>query len=168
MELDVRAICTFIHIHWLGFVQDELTRLRQYLTDQPAPSGASPVTLPPPLLKLLLPSIRDASQATEAASSTVVNALTQRVKALQEENEELYQILKVKETGKLKEEVRGLRRVVHRLEGSLRGAFQYHQRPELFAKLYMQSRTKSLTSSRTSTILNSLAHHMSDPSLHCV
>jgi WTAP/Mum2p family len=52
-----------------------------------------------------------------------VNALIQRSRLLQEENDELYEILKVKETGKLKEEARGLRRVVQRLESGLRGAF---------------------------------------------
>ena len=71
-------------------------------------------------MNLLLPHIQKSSQDANG-SSTVLNALTQRVKLLQEENDELYQILKVKETGKLKEEVRALRRVVHRLEGSLRG-----------------------------------------------
>ena len=49
-------------------------------------------------------------------------ALTHRVKVLQEENDELYELLKVGETGKLKEDVRALRRVVQKLEGALRGA----------------------------------------------
>ncbi|KAF5333173.1 hypothetical protein D9611_002408 [Ephemerocybe angulata] len=105
-------------------LNDEITRLRQYIANQPAPSATDLVTLPPPLMKLLLPHIKDASQKAESASSTVVTALTQRVKVLQDENDELYQVLKVKETGKLKEEVRGLRRVVHRLEGSLRESHQ--------------------------------------------
>lgn len=56
-----------------------------------------------------------------SSSSTVSAALTQRVRLLQEENDELYDLLKHGETGKLKEEVRGLRRVVDRLESALRG-----------------------------------------------
>jgi len=51
----------------------------------------------------------------------VNTALKQRARILQEENDELYELLKSGETGKLKEEVRGLRRVVVRLEGALRG-----------------------------------------------
>ena len=43
------------------------------------------------------------------------------MRLLQEENDELYDLLKQGETGKLKEEVRGLRRVVDRLESALRG-----------------------------------------------
>jgi hypothetical protein len=48
---------------------------------------------------------------------------------LQEENDELYDILKKGETGKLKEEVRGLRRVVNRLEGALQGEPQINSTP---------------------------------------
>jgi hypothetical protein len=46
---------------------------------------------------------------------------------LQEENDELYQLLKQGETGKLKEEVRGLRRLVDRLQGALRGVWSSHR-----------------------------------------
>lgn len=58
----------------------------------------------------------------QTSSSTVTTALTQRAKLLQEENDELYEMLKTGETGRLKEEVRGLRRAVGRLETALRGA----------------------------------------------
>ena len=58
-----------------------------------------------------------------AGSNTVTAALTQRSRLLQEENDELYDLLKQGETGKLKEEVCGLRRVVDRLETALRGRF---------------------------------------------
>jgi hypothetical protein len=51
----------------------------------------------------------------------VTTALTQRAQLLQEENDELYDLLKIGETGKLKEEVSGLKRIVNRLEGALRG-----------------------------------------------
>lgn len=101
--------------------QDEVTHLRQYLSTQPAPSTTDPISLPPALVSLLLPHIKDHASAT-AASSSATAALTQRAKALQEENDELYELLKTGETGKLKEDVRALRRVVQKLEGALRGA----------------------------------------------
>lgn len=103
--------------------QDEVTHLRQYLTNQPAPVVTDPISLPPPLVSLLLPHINDRSTATpSSSSSTVTAALTQRVKVLQEENDELYELLKTSETGRLKEDVRSLRRVVQKLEGALRGS----------------------------------------------
>jgi hypothetical protein len=43
------------------------------------------------------------------------------MKLLQEENDELYELLKSGEVGGLKEEVSGLRRVVDRLEKALKG-----------------------------------------------
>jgi hypothetical protein len=48
-------------------------------------------------------------------------ALTQRARLLQEENDELYELLKHGEIGLMKEEVHGLRRAVLRLESALRG-----------------------------------------------
>ena len=103
--------------------QDEVTRLRQYLSTQPGPSIADPVSLPPTLVSLLLPHIanNNNNNANSSGSTTVTTALTQRTRLLQEENDELYELLKYGETGKLKEEVRGLRRVIERLEGALRG-----------------------------------------------
>ncbi|TFY77309.1 hypothetical protein EWM64_g6706 [Hericium alpestre] len=59
-----------------------------------------------------------------SGSSTVTAALTQRAKLLQEENDELYGLLQAGETGKLKEEARGLRRAVGRLETALRESHQ--------------------------------------------
>jgi hypothetical protein len=101
-----------------------VTRLRQYLSTQPSPSTSNPVTLPPALVSILLPHLSNAPSSdggTTSGSSTVTAALTQRTRLLQEENDELYDLLKLGETGRLKEEVRGLRRVVERLEGALRG-----------------------------------------------
>lgn len=51
----------------------------------------------------------------------MTTALTQRVKVLQEENDELYELLKSSETGRLKDDVRALKRLVQKLEGALRG-----------------------------------------------
>ncbi|KAF5344084.1 hypothetical protein D9758_008831 [Tetrapyrgos nigripes] len=135
---------------------DEVTRLRHYLSSQPGPSTTDPVTLPPPLVSLLLPhlhtqtdvhathsQLEGSSQSNTAssqvsgsqnhssastsslptsttASNTMHTALSQRVKLLQGENDELYEILKQSETGRLKEEVQSLRRLVEKLEGALR------------------------------------------------
>lgn len=83
---------------------------------------ADPISLPPALTALLLPHLTAVPKGTASTSSTA--ALTQRTRLLQEENDELYQLLKQGETGKLKEEVRGLRRLVERLEGALRGVWR--------------------------------------------
>lgn len=48
-------------------------------------------------------------------------ALTQRTRILQEENDELYGMLRVSETGQLKEEVSGLKKTVTRLNRALKG-----------------------------------------------
>lgn len=44
----------------------------------------------------------------------------QRAQLLQEENDELYGLLRQGEVGKVKEEVSALRRLVQRLEGALK------------------------------------------------
>lgn len=98
-----------------------MTRLRHYLSIQPGPSTTDPVSLPPALVSLLLPHINAHRAGSNGGGATVTTALTQRTRLLQEENDELYELLKHGETGKLKEEVRGLRRVVGRLEGALKG-----------------------------------------------
>lgn len=46
---------------------------------------------------------------------------------LQEENDELYNLLKTSETGKLKDEVRSLRKAVAKLEGALKGLLYIDQ-----------------------------------------
>ncbi|ETW83908.1 hypothetical protein HETIRDRAFT_123637 [Heterobasidion irregulare TC 32-1] len=106
----------------LAELNDEVAHLRQYLSTQPGPSKTDPVSLPPALVSLLLPHINTIADDAHAGSrsSTVTTALTQRAKLLQEENDELYELLKSGETGRLKEEVRGLRRAVDRLEMALR------------------------------------------------
>ncbi|KZT26867.1 hypothetical protein NEOLEDRAFT_1155262 [Neolentinus lepideus HHB14362 ss-1] len=114
---------------------DEVTRLRQYLSTQPAPSSTDPISLPPALVSVLTPYITRAQALADTKPSgatggsntsnvgsgnTALAALTQRTKLLQNENDELYELLRKSETGKLKEEVKGLRRVVNKLEGALR------------------------------------------------
>lgn len=76
-------------------------------------------------MSFLLPHINDRSDATPS-SGTITTALTHRAKVLQEENDELYELLKSGETGRLKEDVRALRRLVERLEGALKGQSSAH------------------------------------------
>ncbi|KAI0068763.1 hypothetical protein BV25DRAFT_1817673 [Artomyces pyxidatus] len=104
-------------------LSDEVAHLRHYLSIQPGPSTTDPVSLPPALVSLLLPHL-GGSAPDGGSSSTVAAALTQRTKLLQEENDELYELLRSTETGKLKEEVKGLRRAVGRLETALRGVHE--------------------------------------------
>ncbi|KAI6105811.1 hypothetical protein F5141DRAFT_1236101 [Pisolithus sp. B1] len=96
---------------------NEVERLRQYLIQHP-----------PRIVSILLPHLAKAagSGGTTGSphSSTVNTALTHRIRVLQEENDELYEILRCGETGKLKEEVKGLRHVVERLESALRESHQ--------------------------------------------
>ena len=92
------------------------------MSSQPSPSTTDPVSLPAPLVAFLLPHINVvANEHNATSSSTVATALTQRVKLLQEENDELYDLLKTSETGRLKEEARALRRAIGKMEIALRG-----------------------------------------------
>ncbi|KIJ56617.1 hypothetical protein M422DRAFT_238237 [Sphaerobolus stellatus SS14] len=105
-------------------ITTELSTLRRHLAQQPVPSTSEPVTLPPALLSLLLPYLADPQSQPGAplgeSAHSVTVAVTQRSKLLQEENDELYNLLKHSETGRLKEEVRGLRRALTKMEGALR------------------------------------------------
>ncbi|KAH8105918.1 hypothetical protein BXZ70DRAFT_1004217 [Cristinia sonorae] len=105
---------------------DEVTHLRQHLSNNPPTVPTDPISLPPPLVSLLLPHINERAtpSATSSSSNTVTAALTQRVKVLQDENDELYELLKSGETGRLKDEVRALQRVVQKLEGALKESHQ--------------------------------------------
>ncbi|KAF7301798.1 hypothetical protein MIND_00745500 [Mycena indigotica] len=105
----------------LAVLQDEITRLRRFIATQPTPTTEAAVSLPPPMTALLMPHL---TAKTSGTSSSGATALMQRTRMLQAENDELYDLLKTSETGKLKEEVRGLRRVVERLEGALRESHQ--------------------------------------------
>ncbi|KAF9008952.1 hypothetical protein BDQ17DRAFT_1349265 [Cyathus striatus] len=103
---------------------DEVTRSRQNSFTQPTLSTSDPVSLPPTLVSLLLPHLILPSSSVPHASHTVIAALNQRVGMLQEENDELYELLKKGEVGKLKEEVRGLRHAVEKLGSALRESHQ--------------------------------------------
>ncbi|KAG5648949.1 hypothetical protein DXG03_000298 [Asterophora parasitica] len=90
----------------LAELTDELTHLRLSLASHPGPSTSDPVTLPPALVSVILPHLRTTPAAPGATGSNTVNAaLAQRARLLQEENDEMYDLLKQSETGKLKEEI---------------------------------------------------------------
>ena len=72
-------------------------------------------------MSLLLPHINERATGASSSSNTVTAALTQRVKVLQDENDELYELLKSGETGRLKDDAQALQRVVQKLESALRG-----------------------------------------------
>ena len=78
-------------------------------------------------MSLLLPQLNQRNSIATSASNSVTTALVQRTKILQEENDELYELLKAGETGRLKEEVRALRRTVRKLEAALKGASDAYQ-----------------------------------------
>ncbi len=84
-------------------------------------------------MAVLLPHIQGVAASSGAAGGTMTSALTQRVKTLHEENDELYNLLKKSETGRLKEEVHSLTRVVTKLDGALRGKLR------VLADLYSMS-----------------------------
>ncbi|PFH52831.1 hypothetical protein AMATHDRAFT_56329 [Amanita thiersii Skay4041] len=130
----------------LAQLTDEVSHLRQFLSSQPGPSTTDPITLPPPIVSLLLPRLSPSSLPL-TGSGTVAAALTQRACLLQEENDELYEILKHGETGHLKQEVRGLRRVVERLEKALR---ESHQVIESLSTELEKSRASLMASARQS------------------
>ena len=118
------ALSKFLSVLNSSF-QDEITQLRQHLSSQPALTHSDPVSLPPTLISLLLPHIHGQSSTSDTSTSqTVTTALTQRVKVLQEENDELYELLKTGETGRLKDDVRALKRLVQKLEAALKGTPQ--------------------------------------------
>ncbi|KLO15903.1 hypothetical protein SCHPADRAFT_914280 [Schizopora paradoxa] len=100
---------------------DEVYQLRKYLANQNPPLRSESVSLPPPLLSLLQPYVsgQQSPDAQRSGSSTMTAGLIQRTRVLQEENDELYELLRTSETGKLKEEVRCLKNVITRMERAL-------------------------------------------------
>lgn len=134
----------------LCLLQDEVKNLRKYLNAQSAPSRSEPVTLPSTLLALLQPLIAGQSASGSAASNsnTITTGLLQRTRVLQEENDELYELLRTSETGKLKEEVRTLKRVTSRLQQALTGEFSLHHSCNTFADPISDTQQTRIPSSR--------------------
>ncbi|KAI5125037.1 hypothetical protein M0805_007461 [Coniferiporia weirii] len=141
---------------------DEVNQLRRYLPSQPAPSRSDPITLPPALLALLQPHINSQppSGARGSTSSTMTAALVQRTRVLQEENDELYELLRLSETGKLKEEVHCLKRVVSRLEQALKDS---HSTISSLSDELDKSYTAFLTYQRTNETNDTYRHDSRSP-----
>jgi hypothetical protein len=94
------------------------------------------------------------NQTATAVSATVAGGLNQRMRQLQEENDELYDLLKSTETGKLKDEVRSLRTAVAKLEGALKGPYGIlHPLAQCFLKSLSQNLTKSFHHFRKSFLV---------------
>ncbi|GAB1519672.1 hypothetical protein RhiTH_002740 [Rhizoctonia solani] len=103
--------------YWLQ--QDEISSLRQKLPGASDPEDDAVISIPAPVLALLSPLVTHGpSTGTPAPLS---NAITQRLKLLQTENDELYELLRSSELARQREEVVGLRRTIKRLEDQLEG-----------------------------------------------
>ncbi|KAG8936628.1 hypothetical protein FRC02_000621 [Tulasnella sp. 418] len=110
---------------------NDIKRLRKYLPQQPQLTSNDQVTIPPSALALLAPLVtRRHTQSSYSSTSstsgglgvsnTVTGALTARLSSLQQENDELYGLLRSSTAGRLHEEVRGLRKGVIKLESALK------------------------------------------------
>ncbi|KAF8759726.1 WTAP/Mum2p family [Rhizoctonia solani] len=94
--------------YWLQ--QDEISSLRQKLPGASDPEDDAVISIPAPVLALLSPLVTHGpSTGTPAPLS---NAITQRLKLLQTENDELYELLRSSELARQREEVVGLRRTI--------------------------------------------------------
>ncbi|CAE6478879.1 unnamed protein product [Rhizoctonia solani] len=104
----------------ISALTDEIASLHRKLPGASDPEDDADICIPAPVLALLAPLVTHGpSTSTPAPLNT---AITQRLKLLQTENDELYQLLRASESARQREEVVGLRRTIKRLEGLLEGA----------------------------------------------
>lgn len=107
-------------------IQDDLNSLRKFLPHAPESLPTDPISLPRPVLSLLAPLVsQPPPHGSNPGTSSVTVALTARVRILQQENDELYELLKCSHAQRLQEEVHVLRRDVGRLERALKGQLVY-------------------------------------------
>ncbi|KDQ20730.1 hypothetical protein BOTBODRAFT_26744 [Botryobasidium botryosum FD-172 SS1] len=100
---------------------DDISSLRKYLPNVPPPDPSDLITLPRPVLSLLAPLVsQPPPHGSNSGTSSVTIALTARVRVLQQENDELYELLKCSTAQKLQEEVKVLGTTVKRLERALK------------------------------------------------
>ncbi|KAF8605401.1 hypothetical protein BDV93DRAFT_554771 [Ceratobasidium sp. AG-I] len=104
----------------ISSLTDEISTLRRKLPGASDPADDAAICIPPPVLALLAPLI--AHGPSTSSSAPLASAISQRIKLLQAENDELYELLRVSEAARAREEVVGLRKVVKRLEGLLADA----------------------------------------------
>jgi hypothetical protein len=109
-------------------LQTELQTLRTQKKEPPKDDWQSEQAVSQAAMAVLLPHLvneRNAALGTGSSSglthSAIVAALRQRASMLQEENDELYAVLRRAETGRLDEEAKGLRKLIGKLERSLKG-----------------------------------------------
>jgi hypothetical protein len=109
--------------------KDEIKSLKEHAKDvatsDPPSSEQAVSTAAMAVLAPHLVNERNAALGTGSfngmAHTGLVAALRQRTKLLEEENEELYSVLRRSETGRLEEEVKALRNLVGKLGRSLQG-----------------------------------------------
>jgi hypothetical protein len=99
--------------------QDEISNLRRKLPGASDPEDDAAISIPAPVLALLAPLVTHGPSTSTPAPLS--NAITQRLKLLQTENEELYELLRASELARQREEVVGLRRTIKHLEDQLEG-----------------------------------------------
>ncbi|KIM25553.1 hypothetical protein M408DRAFT_331109 [Serendipita vermifera MAFF 305830] len=111
----------------LSDITSELVILRKQLSESPSHGQSDELPVSAAAMAVLMPHLvneRNALVGTGSSSAppnpALVAALRQRATMLQEENDELYNVLRRAETGRLDEEVKGLRVLVGRLERALR------------------------------------------------
>jgi len=126
-------------------VKEDLSALRLHVRatsgDASLVDDSAPVVLPEQVVSVLVNHLSHANDPSAGSSSSVTAALTQRVQLLQEENDELYALLRRSETGKLRDQVASMTQMVERLEAALQG--QSLDRP--FAKSGLTQRLQTLT-----------------------
>ncbi|KDN38188.1 hypothetical protein RSAG8_09691, partial [Rhizoctonia solani AG-8 WAC10335] len=99
---------------------DEISSLRRQLPGAFDPEDDAAICIPAPVLSLLAPLVTHGPSTGTPAPLHA--AITQRLRLLQTENDELYDLLRASESTRQREEVVGLRRTIKRLEGQLEGA----------------------------------------------
>ncbi|CCO27639.1 hypothetical protein BN14_01624 [Rhizoctonia solani AG-1 IB] len=104
----------------ISSLADEISNLRRKLPGASDPEDDAAISIPAPVLALLAPLVTHGPSTSTPAPLS--NAITQRLKLLQTENEELYELLRASELARQREEVVGLRRTIKHLEDQLEGA----------------------------------------------
>ncbi|CAE7219923.1 unnamed protein product [Rhizoctonia solani] len=104
----------------ISTLTDELSSLRRKLPGASEPDDDAAICIPAPVLSLLAPLVTHGPSTSTPAPLHA--AITQRLKLLQTENDELYELLRASESTRQREEVVGLQRTIKRLESQLEGS----------------------------------------------
>ncbi|CAE6412263.1 unnamed protein product [Rhizoctonia solani] len=117
-ELELETLLRQREKH-ISTLTDEISSLRRKLPGASDPEDDATISIPAPILALLAPLVTHGPSTSTPAPLS--NAITQRLKLLQTENDELYELLRASELARQREEVLGLRRTIKRLENQLEG-----------------------------------------------